>query len=160
MKEGRQAVMELVLVRHGEARSAIEDPKRALTERGVETVRRMAARAAQAGVKVAQIRHSGKRRAEQTAALMAEQLKPARGMIAIEGLDPEDDVHPLADDLRDAQESVMLVGHLPFLDSLARVLLGGTADASAIRFPPAGIVCLASQDGRWILAWVMVPDPR
>jgi phosphohistidine phosphatase len=152
--------MELVLVRHGEARSAIEDPKRSLTERGVETVRRMASQTAQTGVRVAQIRHSGKRRAEQTAALMAERLKPPQGMIAIEGLDPEDDVHPIADELRGAEESVMLVGHLPFLDSLARVLLGGTAEASAIRFPPAGIVCLASQEGRWTLAWVMVPDPR
>jgi phosphohistidine phosphatase len=152
--------MELVLVRHGEARSAIEDPTRSLTEHGVVTVRRMASRAAQAGVKVAQIRHSGKRRAEQTAALMAEQLKPAQGMIAVAGLDPDDDVHPVADGLREAQESLMLVGHLPFLDSLARVLLAGNADGRAIRFPPAGIVCLASQEGRWTVAWVMVPDPR
>ena len=48
----------------------------------------------------------------------------------------------------------------PFLDSLARVLLGGIADASAIRFPPAGIVCLASQEGRWTVAWAMVPESR
>ena len=49
--------MELYLVQHGEAKPETEDPERPLTEHGQETVRQMAAWAAQAGVRVAQIRH-------------------------------------------------------------------------------------------------------
>ena len=60
--------MELLLVQHGEAKTEAEDPVRPLTERGADAVRSMAVWAARAGVKVDQIRHSGKRRAEQTAA--------------------------------------------------------------------------------------------
>jgi phosphohistidine phosphatase SixA len=51
--------MDLFLVQHGEAKSEAEDPERSLTDRGAEAVRRMAAWAAQVGVKVDQIRHSG-----------------------------------------------------------------------------------------------------
>src|SRR5512142_725316 len=55
--------IDLFLVQHGEAKSEAEDPERSLTDRGAEAVRRMAAWAARVGVKVDQIRHSGKRRA-------------------------------------------------------------------------------------------------
>jgi phosphohistidine phosphatase len=75
--------MELYLVQHGEAKPESEHPERPLTERGTETVRRMASWAAQVGLKLAQIRHSGKRRAEQTATLLAERLDPTNGVIAV-----------------------------------------------------------------------------
>jgi phosphohistidine phosphatase len=55
--------MELYLAQHGEAKPEAEDPERPLTERGSEAARRLAAWAAQVGVRAAQIRHSGKRRA-------------------------------------------------------------------------------------------------
>ena len=64
--------MDLYLVQHGEAKSEAEDPERPLTLQDIEAVRRMASWASQVGVRVDQIRHSGKRRAEQTAALLAE----------------------------------------------------------------------------------------
>ena len=150
--------MELILVRHGEAKASIEDPRRSLTERGAEAVRGMAAWAGQAGVQVDQIRHSGIARAEQTAALLAERLNPAGGTIAVEGLEPDDEVRPVADTLRDGQESVMLVGHMPFLGSLAGLLLAGNSDAGAIGFPPAGMACLAREEGKWSVKWVMSPE--
>jgi phosphohistidine phosphatase len=80
--------MERYLVQHGEAKPETEDPERPLTEKGVEAVRRMATWAAQVGVRAVQIRHSGKRRAEQTATLLAERLDPTNGVIAVEGLCP------------------------------------------------------------------------
>ena len=58
--------MKLYLVQHGEAKSKKEDPQRPLTERGGEDVAQVVAFAAGAGVQVSQIRHSGKRRAEET----------------------------------------------------------------------------------------------
>lgn len=150
--------MELLLVQHGEAKPENEDPERPLTARGVETIRRMSAWAARAGVKVTQIRHSGKRRAEQTAEILAEELKPAKGVVAVAGLKPNDDVHAVAATLAAEAEPVMLVGHLPFLGRLVGVLVTGEADAVVIRFRNAGIVCLHREESRWSVDWAAPPD--
>ena len=68
--------MEVYLVQHGEAKRAEEDPERPLTDQGKEEVSNVAAFLAQGGVNVNQIRHSGKRRAEETARIMTEHLSP------------------------------------------------------------------------------------
>jgi phosphohistidine phosphatase len=149
--------MDLFLVQHGEAKSEAEDPERSLTDRGAEAVRRMAVWAAQVSMKVDQIRHSGKRRAEQTAVLLAEQLSPVNGTIAVAGLAPNEDVRPVAEGLHAEQGAVMLVGHLPFLSRLASFLLTGDPEAGVIRFRMAGIVCLSNQEGRWAVTWVVPP---
>ena len=150
--------MELFLVQHGEAKPESEDPERSLTERGAETVRRMATWAMQAGVRVAQIRHSGKRRAQQTAEILAEQLRPAMGVMRVEGLKPNDDVHSMAVTVGAESEPLMLVGHLPFLSRLAGLLVAGEADAVVVRFRNSGIVCLHSREGRWSVDWVVPPE--
>jgi phosphohistidine phosphatase SixA len=80
--------MELYLVQHGEAKSKAEDPQRPLTKRGREEVQRVAAFAAKAGLEISQVRHSGKRRAEETASILAEHLSPTEGVLAISGLAP------------------------------------------------------------------------
>ncbi len=150
--------MDLFLVQHGEAKSEAEDPERPLTDRGTETVRRMANWAAEIGLKVDQIRHSGKRRAEQTAMLLAERLSPPQGVIVVPGLKPNDDVRPVAEELQDQQGSVMLVGHLPHLSRLAGLLLTGDSERTVIRFQMAGIVCLSNQESQWAVHWIMRPD--
>jgi phosphohistidine phosphatase len=150
--------MELYLVQHGEAKPEAEDPERPQTERGAEAVRQTAAWAAQVGVRASQIRHSGKRRAEQTATLLAERLDPANGVIAVEGLKPNDDVRPVAEALQAEPKPVMLVGHLPFLSRLASLLVVGNPDGGVIRFRQGGIVCLVQEEGKWIVNWVMPPE--
>ena len=150
--------MELLLVQHGEAKPETEDAERPLTDRGVETAQRIAAWAARAGVRVAQIRHSGKRRAEQTAEILAEQLKPAKGVVVLAGLKPNDDVHAMAAMLAAETEPLMLVGHLPFLCRLVGVLVSGEADAVVVRFRNSGIVCLRREESRWSVDWAVPPD--
>jgi phosphohistidine phosphatase len=150
--------MELYLVQHGEAKPESEDPERPLTDRGEETVRRMAAWAAQVGLEVDQIRHSGKRRAEQTAALLGERLNPAQGVIAIAGLNPNDDVRPVAEAIPADPAAVMLVGHLPHLSLLANLLLTGNPEGGVLRFRMAGIACLSNREGKWAVHWLMPPD--
>jgi phosphohistidine phosphatase len=150
--------MDLFLVQHGEAKSEAEDPDRSLTDRGAETVRRMAAWAAAAGVKVDQIRHSGKRRAEQTAVIFAKSLGPTQGVVAVPGLAPNDDVIPVAEALWAEPGSIMLVGHLPFLGRLASLLLTGEPEAGIVRFQQGGIACLSSQQRKWAINWVVSPD--
>ena len=150
--------MELFLVQHAESKPREEDPERSLTKAGDAAARRMADWAAQAGVKISQIRHSGKLRAAQTASLMAERLAPDAGVQSTQGINPLDDPTPLAEELRSQQESLMLVGHLPFLSRLAGVLLAGDPERSVVNFENAGIVCLRRTEGEWILRWAMSPQ--
>lgn len=149
--------MMLYLVQHGEAKQKTEDPERSLTDDGANAAERVAARLAAAAVEVNEIRHSGKRRAEQTAAIFARHLAPARGVAVASGLDPKDEIGPLADELRDYHGALMIVGHLPFLSRLAGFLMTGDAQREVIRFRNAGVVCLADDGGAWHLEWAVVP---
>jgi phosphohistidine phosphatase len=150
--------MTLFLVQHGEAKPETEDPERSLTDRGAETAEQMADWAARMGIKVDQIRHSGKRRAEQTATIFANHLNPSRGVIAVQGLTPLDSVNSIAASLQDQQDSIMLVGHLPLLSRLVGMLVTGNPDNVVVRFRNAGIVCLSQQEERWAIDWVMQPE--
>lgn len=152
--------MRVYLVQHGEAMSKSEDPARPLTERGRDDVARVAAFAQRAGVKVAQIRHSGKRRAEETAVTLAEHLEPVHGVMLQAGLGPRDDVGPVAELLKRETQPLILAGHLPFMDRLAGLLVAGDSQRSIIRFQQGGIVCLERdpESWTWAVRWVVTPD--
>ncbi len=150
--------MHLYLVQHGEATPEAEDPSRPLTERGREEVRRAAERAAALGIQVAEIRHSGKLRARQTAEILAERLSPPRGVREMEGLGPTDDPWLAHRAVESAREPVMLVGHLPHLGRLASALLTGDYRRDIIQFRMGAIVCLINVEGRWLLQWVLTPE--
>ena len=150
--------MERYLVQHGAAKSEDEDPERSLTEQGAADVERVAAFAARIGLEVHQIRHSGKRRAEQTALILDRHLSPSEGTVALSGLAPKDDVEPIADALKKETRPVMLVGHLPFLDRLTNLLVTGKAKRSIVRFRNGGIVCLRGEGEDWAVAWIITPE--
>ncbi len=149
--------MELFLVQHAESRTKDEDPDKSLTEDGVTAALQIASWAAQAEIQVDEIRHSGKMRAEQTAAILAEALPAQVGMNAVAGINPLDDPAPLAEELQSQQDSVMLIGHLPFLSRLAGILLNKDSERELVAFENAGIVCLQRAGGEWSLRWAMVP---
>ena len=149
--------MDLYLVQHAEAKSKEEDLERSLADVGSENAERMAAWAARAGVRVEQIRHSGKKRAEETAEILAAALSPGQ-VVAVEGLKPNDDVYPVAEELSVEERAVMLVGHLPHLARLASLLLCGKPEFPLVRFQNAGIVHLSRDEETWSLRWVVTPD--
>jgi phosphohistidine phosphatase len=150
--------MRIFFVRHGRAVPASENPRRPLTPEGAEAVRRIAAWTRDAGVGVTQIRHSGKLRAEQTALILAEHLKPSGGVTSLPGLRPNDDVVPVARIASSKLANSMLVGHLPFLSRLAGFLITGDPEIQVVRFSNAGIVCLLEEQGSWSVDWVMTTD--
>ncbi len=78
--------------------------------------------------------------------------------MAATGLNPKDDIEPLVRELAGRERSLMLVGHLPFLDRLASRLVVGDPTAAAVRFTTAGIVCLRRDAGSWSLVWAVTPD--
>jgi phosphohistidine phosphatase len=146
------------LVQHGEAKPDAEDPARALTDRGREEVRRVARHAAALGLQLAEIRHSDKLRARQTAEIFAAALSPARGIREMDGLAPADDPGKAQAEVESAVESLMLVGHLPHIGRLASSLLVGEPEQEIIRFRNGAIICLVQAEGRWLLQWILTPE--
>ena len=150
--------MDVYLVQHGEAVPEAEDPTRPLSRRGREEVERVARHAAALRLSVAEIRHSGKLRARQTAEILARHLLPTRGLRETDGLAPEDDSGKAAAAMDGTIEPLMLVGHLPHLRRLAASLLVGDPDREIVRFRNGGIVCLAKTGGVWRLQWFLTPE--
>jgi phosphohistidine phosphatase len=152
--------MKLYLVQHAEAKSKAEDPSRPLSENGSKTIIEVAKHAAQhLRIQVAEIVHSGKLRAKQTAEVLAEHLKPTKG------LTPSKDLEPLADpevwmkNLAETQKDTMLVGHLPHLSKLSSLLLTGNEDKEIIWFKMGGMVCLErDESSHWTTRWIITPD--
>jgi len=134
--------MKLYLVQHGEAKEKADDPDRRLTEQGRHDVGRVAGFAGRAGVEVHEIRHSGKRRAEETAALLAKHLVPAPRGGRPASPAPNDDVRTVAELLKRETRPLRFVGHQPFLERLAGLLVAGDPDRAVVRFQRGGLVCL------------------
>ena len=150
--------MKLFLVQHGEAKSDEQDPDRSLTDRGIRKTKKSAGWLGRQHLNIAEILHSGKKRAGQTAEIFAARLAPANGVTATAGLNPNDDVLPMARQLADREEMVMIVGHLPYLSRLAGLLLTGSPAHALISFANSGIICLEKIEGRWSIAWIVAPD--
>ncbi len=152
--------MKLYLVQHGEAQPKSRDSERPLTEQGLGDVARVAAFARRGGVEVHQIRHSGKRRAEETAAVFARHLEPVDGMLALPGLAPMDDVRPVAELLSRETRSLMFVGHRPFMDRLVGLLVAGDTSNTVVHFQKGCIVCLERDPKSWTWAvrWAVTPE--
>lgn len=151
--------MKVYLVQHAEAKSEEEDPRRPLTEKGKEEARRVAALLARAGAHVERIVHSGKLRAQQTAEIFAEALKPPKGVEHADALEPLADPRVWAERLAKADEDLMIVGHLPHLSKLAGLLLAGSERAEPVKFRKGGAVCLErGEGGKWTLTWAVWPE--
>jgi phosphohistidine phosphatase len=151
--------MFLYLVQHGEAKREEDDPRRGLTDKGFKDVARTALHAQKLGLTVSAIHHSGKTRALQTAQVLADHLKPAKGVSPASDLAPMDDPAIWSRRLSETPEDVMLVGHLPYMAKLAGLLLCGDTEKMFVDFKMGGIVCLKRLDGgRWALEWMIVPE--
>ena len=151
--------MALYLVQHGKSLPKDVDPDQGLSDDGIAETKRIADVARGYQVKVSLIRQSGKKRARQTAEILAETLKPAGGVAEVAGLKPLDDVAVSAAAI-DAVADTMLVGHLPFMERIASFLVTGSAEKSIFRFQNSGIVCLKKEPepGSWIIAWTLMPN--
>lgn len=149
--------MKLYLVQHGEAKSESEDPQRSLTEKGKGEIQNVAKMAKKLNLCPSRIHHSGKLRAKQTAEIFADSLK--RPVEAAQGLNPNDDIPEWADRISREKEDLMIIGHLPFLEKLASLLVAGKEDIRPILFRYGAIVCLDKKetDG-WGVRWILTPE--
>ncbi|MBW2291600.1 MAG: phosphohistidine phosphatase SixA [Deltaproteobacteria bacterium] len=150
--------MDLYIVRHGEAASGANDAARRLTDHGRSEVEKIAQAMSQRGVSIRQIRHSGRARARETAEIIGSHLEPPAGVVAIAGIHPDDPVEPIALSLFGERESLMLVGHLPFVARMVAHLTAGSADRRSMNFPTATVACLRGEDDQWELVWSEGPS--
>ncbi|MBI9075421.1 MAG: phosphohistidine phosphatase SixA [Desulfatibacillum sp.] len=151
--------MAVYLVQHGKSLPKDQDPDQGLSPQGVEESERIAGVAAAYGVKVSQIRHSGKTRALQTARIFAKALCPPDGVEETTGLKPMDDVEVFAPILENTP-GLMIVGHLPFMERMASFLITGRAEHPVFRFQNGGIVCLDKHPdtNTWVVKWALMPN--
>lgn len=106
---------------------------------------RVAALARDRGVAPVAIWHSGKLRARQTAEAFWRACNPLAELTAIRGLQPDDPPHWIRDLVAGETRDVMLVGHMPSLPKLLRLLTRrSTAD-----FPQHGLVALEADGEMW-----------
>ena len=126
--------MQLYLVQHGAAKSEAEAPQRSLTTEGTKTVELVAKYLSSLRLHVGCIEHSDKQRARQTAEIMAAHFQPKEGTREVGGLTPNDDVGPMRERLQNDLESLMIVGHLPYLSRLVSALLGVQQDRTLVAF--------------------------
>ena len=145
-------------MQHGRAMAEANDPRRCLSSEGAQAVTRIAAWAQKADIRIQQIRHSGKLRAEQTAQIVADHLKITCGVVRVSGLGPNDDINPVARSIQTEVANFMLVGHLPFLSRLVGLLVSGDPELQVVRFYNAGIVCLREERGTWSVGWALTPE--
>ncbi len=151
--------MLLYLVQHAEAKSKEEDPSRCLSEKGIHDIGKTTAFLVKLDIKVSQIFHSGKRRALQTAQVLADYLNIERGISETDGLAPMDDAGIWYKRISDMNEDVILVGHLPHLAKLSSLLLSDDMEKSIVDFKMGGIICLKrAEDGNWSVEWMIIPE--
>lgn len=150
--------MKLYLVQHAEAKSKGEDPARPLTDKGVGDATNMAAFLKSAGVRVDEVAHSGKLRADQTARVLGPAVWPGEPVVAMDGLGPKDSTDHLMHAAEAAGGDLMVVGHQPFLGSMAARCLTGSEDGVSVAFEPGAVLCLERVEDGWVLNWLMNPS--
>ena len=146
--------MRVCLVHHADAVGPHVDPQRPLSELGQRQADWLAHRVKELGFVPAVIWHSGKLRSRQTAAAFLHACAPFAQFTMIRGLRSEDPPEWLRDELAADHRDILLVGHMPHIDALVRMLAPGTV------LPLNGLVGLERlDDGAW-KAWAVVrPDP-
>jgi phosphohistidine phosphatase len=151
--------MAIYLVQHGISLSKKTDPDPGLSEKGRREVQRIAKVAGAYNILPSQIKHSGKKRARETAEILKKALKVKKNITRMKGAQPLDDVISFAQAL-DSNNGLMIVSHLPFLEHLTAYLTTGNPDVTVFKFQNSGIVCLDQLPSPygWVIKWTLMPN--
>jgi phosphohistidine phosphatase len=132
--------MKLYLMQHALAYPAEENPERPLNPTGVKQAKVAAKGIKRLGLKFDLIITSTKRRAQQTAALVAEEIRyPYSDILSSKSVLPSSSSQELLDLLqKEATDShIMVVGHLPHLAKFASDIMQG----GELIFENTGLAC-------------------
>jgi phosphohistidine phosphatase len=159
--------MLLLLIRHAHAgdRNADkwpDDRDRPLTDKGRTTQRRMSRLLDRLDLVPDLVLASPWQRAAQTAAILADTLDLEHPPVPCEALARDPDLSRLADFVGDpgGRAIVALVGHSPWMEELAGILLAGSVTNLRIDFPKSGVMGIDLQEvapGAGELRWFLRP---
>jgi len=148
--------MKLYLVQHGLSLSEDIDPEKPLSPQGREQTQGVAEFLKGKNFQVDELWHSPKKRAAQTAQVFSENILCSR-IQEREDLNPLDPVKDFPQEIESSDKDLMIVGHLPFLQNLASLLLSGTENNQFISFRNSGVLCLEKADA-WKVLWAVTPE--
>ena len=160
--------MEIYLLRHAPAgtrnlQGDADDIQRPLTPDGIRKMQRVARAMRGLKLKFDLILSSPFKRAKATAEIVADEFKLRRGLKFTGQLEPQGDPEILVERLASLYarpKRVLLVGHEPYLSSLAGVLVAGS-DATAIKLKKGGLCKLTIRRLRYgpcaELDWLLTP---
>jgi phosphohistidine phosphatase len=154
--------MEIYLMQHGEAYPKDKDPERSLTPRGEEQIHLSAKALKRMDVSFDIIISSPKKRAQQTAGIVADELEYPQGKIEVsETLEPavpaEETLHYLM--TFSLKERIFIAGHLPSLGEIASALMSD-AFRIPLHFEMGGVVRIDVEDPKarnGELRWFLLP---
>ena len=149
-------------MQHGEAYAEDQDPERSLTPGGEGQIRSSGKALKKLGVEVDLIVSSPKKRARQTAEIVAGELGYSKEGIEVtevlEPLTPHEDAIAYLRRFGD-RKKMLLAGHLPSLGKIASSLMSGGNDVS-IHFEMGGVCRIdveALPTYKGDLRWVLTP---
>lgn len=148
--------LRLYLVHHAAALGPKEDPMQPLSLAGRTWADEAALEAARRGARPSIIWHSGKLRARQTAESFWRACNPLARFAAERGLQPGDPPAWMADRLLAEDDELLIVGHMPHLPQLLRLLVAGDPHAPGPEFPAHAVIALDRHEGGWTECWRIV----
>jgi phosphohistidine phosphatase len=149
----------LILMRHAEPVSSMEDSARPLSVQGRRQAELMASWIRLSGAGIEEVRSSDRLRARQTAEALGRRLELSPGRVREwKALAPDADPSIAVSDLESDPRNVALVGHLPHVERLASTLLAGDPSAVAMQIGHAAAVVLMREGERWTLRTVIAPS--
>lgn len=154
--------MEIYLMQHGESFPKDKDPERSLTPRGDEQMHLSAKALKKMDISFDLIVTSPKKRAQQTASIVADELGYPQGEIkvsaALEPTAPAEDVLLFLASFS-LKNRVFLAGHLPSLGEIASALMS-EAFSIPLHFEMGGVVRIDTEDPKahsGELRWFLLP---
>jgi len=147
--------MRLYLIQHGIAVPEEQGPQKPLSQEGRDDTQKTAEFLKARDIKVDRIWHSKKTRSVQTAQMISESIACSE-IEERDDINPKDPVDKLQEGIQALNADLMIVGHLPFLQKLASLLLTGSDRNELISFKNSGVICLEYQEN-WKLAWFAPP---
>ena len=145
----------LYFAQHGLAVDKIDDPERPLSNQGIAQTTAIADRLLHANIPIAQIFHSGKLRASQTAEIISTTLKIESVLVA-DQLAPNDDIASIIQNLN--TDNALYIGHLPHLEKLVSYLICGDETRNIIKFQNSAIICLEKYNNAYRICWYTTAD--
>jgi len=148
--------MRLYLIQHGLSLPEEKDPEKSLSPEGKKQTQEAVEFLKGKNIKVDCIWHSTKLRSVQTAQIISKQISCSE-IQERNDINPLDPVGGFPEKIQSFNNDLMIVGHLPFLQKLASLLLAGSENYQFISFKNSGVVCLEYSEV-WKIVLMVIPE--